>query len=617
MTIQEIDPSTRFFHGVSLSQYASVQAGLSENFELDAVLAHEAIDPAAWPEAEDAWSDALLEGLERENGVHEAFDEHLAAAQDRFGRRVPPIDEDLTAWLDFVRHWSAAPEPVALLDRLGLGPPDVVRLHRGWSRRLALDPALAQQALGILGHEPGALPVVRPEPRALKRPDPPRTAPQERLPPADIEAPRGDDKEPRVFVDLAGWLSRGGAAEDATGIEAGTRALSSAHVGPLSIAEDTLPPTLSPIRRGPVLPFAEVMAPRIQSMGDAAAIPAISAESGIPFVGTHVPPGPPALSGALVGPPSDGEETLPPTLSPVRRGPALPFLADPAPGIHTMGDPLAIPATGAPGSPPPAPRGIARPKSDLGATTDFPSGLLAAALPFMKQHGPAMTPAKIESAAAPSAQTTEATLPRGIMRPTRDLGSTGVLPAGLLAAALPFMKEDGLAAPPQNPVASSPRGIARPSHDLGSTGVLPAGLLAAALPFMKSTPPPVMHPREGRQPPPAPVTPTPAAVVPPIDARSQPPLPSPTVGPMPPRLDTTLTLAQYAALCAELIVFPAASEQTFERYGLATASQRTSIDRAWKARLQSNALEHQEWQQLYQRYKTALSERTQRGNPKQ
>lgn len=86
---------------------------------------------------------------------------------------------------------------------------------------------------------------------------------------------------------------------------------------------------------------------------------------------------------------------------------------------------------------------------------------------------------------------------------------------------------------------------------------------------------------------------------------------------MPPRLDTTLTLAQYASLCAELTVFPAAAEQTFERYGLATASQRTSIDQAWKARLQSNAVEHQEWQQLYQRYKTALSERTQRGNPKQ
>lgn len=573
MTIQEIDPSTRFFHGVSLPQYASVQAGLSENFELDAVLAHEAIDPAAWPEAEDAWSDALLEGLERENGVHETFDEHLAAAQDRFGRRVPPIDDDLTAWLDFVRHWSAAPEPVALLDRLGIGPPDVVRLHRAWSRRLALDPALAQQAMGILGREPGALPVLRPAPRALERPDTPRAAPQERLPAVDIEAPCGDDKEPRVFVDLAGWLSTGGDADDATGIETGTPALSGALVGPLGDAEETLPPTLSPIRRGPVLPFAEVIAPRIQSMGDPAAIPAVSAESGIPFAGTRVRPGPPALSGVLVVPPSDGEETLPPTLSPIRRGPALPFVADPAPGIHTMGNALAIPATGVPGSPPRAPRGLARPKSDLGATKDFPSGLLAAALPFMKQHGPAMTPAKIESEPAPPAQTTEVTLPRG---------------------------------------------IARPARDLGSTGVLPAGLLAAALPFMKSTPPPVMHPREGRQPPPAPVAPTPATVVPPIDVRSQPPLPSPTVGPIPPRFDTTLTLtlAQYASLCAELTVFPAASEQTFERYGLATASQRTSIDRAWKARLQSNAVEHQEWQQLYQRYKTVLSERTQRGNPK-
>jgi hypothetical protein len=543
MTIQETDPSTRLFHGVSLRQYASVQAGLGESFELDAVLAHEAIDPAAWPEAEDAWSDALLEGLEQENGVHEAFDEHLAAAQDRLGRRVPPIDEELPAWLDFVRRWAADPEPVALLDRLGIGPTDVVRLHRSWSRRLSLDPTLAQQALGILGRDPGELPVLRPEPRVLDRPEATATLHGEAVAPADVEAPRGDGTEPRIFVDLALWLSGEEVANGAKGITTGA----------------------------------------------------------------------PAFSGASLAPPNEGEETLPPTLSPFRRGPALPFEEA---RIQEMDGPTAIPATREPASPPPAQQAIARPKPDLGATVDFQSGLLAAALPFMKQTGPAPMPAKIEIAPALPHQTPAPSSPHGIARPSHDLGGTGVLPAGLLAAALPFMKQDGVAPPAQIPAAASPRGIARPSQDLGSTGVLPTGLLAAALPFMKSTTSPVAPPRDGRQPPLAPAVPTPAAEIRPIDARSGPPPPSPTVGPTPPRIDTTLTLAQYASLCAELAVFPAASEQIFQRYGLTAASQRISIDRAWKARLQSNAVEHKEWHQLYRHYQAVLTEQARRSGPK-
>jgi hypothetical protein len=102
----------------------------------------------------------------------------------------------------------------------------------------------------------------------------------------------------------------------------------------------------------------------------------------------------------------------------------------------------------------------------------------------------------------------------------------------------------------------------------------------------------------------------------PIDARSASPPPSPTVGPTPPRIDITLTLAQYASLCAELAVFPAASEQIFQRYGLTDASQRTSIDRAWKARLQSNAVEHKEWHHLYRHYQAVLTEQARRGSPK-
>jgi hypothetical protein len=75
-------------------------------------------------------------------------------------------------------------------------------------------------------------------------------------------------------------------------------------------------------------------------------------------------------------------------------------------------------------------------------------------------------------------------------------------------------------------------------------------------------------------------------------------------------------MAQYASLCAELAVFPAATEQIFQRYGLTAASQRVSIDRAWKARLQSNAVEHKEWTQLYQHYHAVLTEQARRGGPR-
>src|SRR5262245_53545061 len=115
-------------HGVSLRAYAGVHAGLAEELEIDVVLAHEGIVPADWPEAEGAWSDRLRDDFEAEGPLQARYDEHLAEAQARYGRRVPPLDEDLASWLDFVRGWSADPEPVALLARLGLRSTDVIRL---------------------------------------------------------------------------------------------------------------------------------------------------------------------------------------------------------------------------------------------------------------------------------------------------------------------------------------------------------------------------------------------------------------------------------------------------------------------------------------------------------
>src|SRR5208282_2792681 len=50
-------------HGVSLAEYAAVLAGLAEGHQLGRVLAHEGINPAHWPDAEEAWSDRLADAM--------------------------------------------------------------------------------------------------------------------------------------------------------------------------------------------------------------------------------------------------------------------------------------------------------------------------------------------------------------------------------------------------------------------------------------------------------------------------------------------------------------------------------------------------------------------------
>src|SRR6185437_16065735 len=84
--------------GVSLSRYAGVRAGVGEGFELALVLACEEVDPAAWHRAERAWGARLAEEVDPTEGLGAAYAEALARAQERYGRRIRPIDEDLRAW---------------------------------------------------------------------------------------------------------------------------------------------------------------------------------------------------------------------------------------------------------------------------------------------------------------------------------------------------------------------------------------------------------------------------------------------------------------------------------------------------------------------------------------
>ena len=81
-----------------------------------------------------------------------------------------------------------------------------------------------------------------------------------------------------------------------------------------------------------------------------------------------------------------------------------------------------------------------------------------------------------------------------------------------------------------------------------------------------------------------------------IERPASPPLP------FAPAAVPTLTLQQYASLCAELHVFSDRAEAIFHQYGLGSPGDRTSVDLAWRERLRRNPAEHQGWQALYQRW---------------
>lgn len=620
-------------HEVSLAQYAAVQAGLAEGIDLEIVLENEQIAPATWLDAEDAWSDRLLDDLEQDGPLQPAFDEHLAEAQARYGRRVPPLDESLDAWLDFVRHWSAAAEPVAFLARLELRASDIIRLHRTWSQRMAIDPALAQQAQDILLREPGELCNPRPAACALERaPRAPAVAPS-----IVEDAPR-DDGEPGVFVDLAAWLA---AESPATPADSVAVEVPSAEPRAPDL-ETTVLPTASPLRRAGIVPS-----------------PAARARAEPP----KPPSSPVAPPAHAVAPPSSAAPEHDPaasTTAPIQPGifnnAVLPFKHG-APSITEMAPPAAA---------------VSRPRpGDFGATGVMPEGLLAAALPFMHGAAPAplaadkpvktpvdlgatgIVPAGPIAAAMPFSKgaAIAPVIPAVDRRPTVDLGTTAVVAQGPIAPAIPFAPPVAAApavaiAPPvpaAPAVAAAPLAAKKspgPAHDFGATGVMPTGLLAAALPFMRTARPggdppgggkdslskrvtvsqptpfavpvapapraalaPVVAPTPGAAPAPV-VAPAPAVAQAPVIAPAPTVASAPVVAPAPESEPVPLTLAQYASLCAELTVFPAATEQTFLRYGLAAPARRVAIDLKWQERLRRSPADYTEWQRLYQHYQT-------------
>jgi hypothetical protein len=187
---------------LGLAQYAAVLAALAEGHELSRVLEHVGIDPALWPDAAETWSDRLAAAGGTDDDLVVAFDQHLADAHERFGRRLPPLDEDLRAFLDFRRRWFMDADPPAFLKRVGLHTREVARLARTWSNRISHDPALAAQEHAILREDAGELPTVTPVAVELP-PAPPVVVAAPVMPTVDV-APEEDLPAFAPITDEAG-----------------------------------------------------------------------------------------------------------------------------------------------------------------------------------------------------------------------------------------------------------------------------------------------------------------------------------------------------------------------------------------------------------------------------
>ncbi|KYF70856.1 HEAT repeat domain-containing protein [Sorangium cellulosum] len=186
--------------------------------------------------------------------------------------------------------------------------------------------------------------------------------------------------------------------------------------------------------------------------------------------------------------------------------------------------------------------------------------------------------------------------------PSESAGRTLSAPLVPVASALPFRPAKS---PPEQGVENTAQLSGHPldsdtdSTMTISTPVIPSG---PVMPFRR--------PDDGSGPPSSRSPPTVEQVHGPGSRSS--PAPSPSREPASSGAETILSLAQYASLCAELAVFPWATETIFQRYGLDTGEKRHAVDAAWKERLRRDRGQYDSWQQMYRNYHDYW---TKRGTP--
>jgi hypothetical protein len=131
--------------GVELEQLAAVHVDLDAGFSVEEALRTEGLEAEAFARGEIGWKVRLADG----GAPFLAYREATAAHQDRIARPIAPLDDDLDAWVIFLRCYQEHRDPFDMLQALGIAFGDVARLGRRWTARLDASPRLAKRAVKV------------------------------------------------------------------------------------------------------------------------------------------------------------------------------------------------------------------------------------------------------------------------------------------------------------------------------------------------------------------------------------------------------------------------------------------------------------------------------------
>jgi hypothetical protein len=154
---------------ITLAQIALVRAAVGDGLTLAAAIAHAGVPALAYTRASLALDQRVLADLDAGGTLAEELGRAIDDAQKTWERKLPPLDEELDAWLDFDRAWAEEVDADAWLAERGMRPADVRRLQNLWAERFEADRELATRAVLRLADVAGPPPIPRPEPPSIGR----------------------------------------------------------------------------------------------------------------------------------------------------------------------------------------------------------------------------------------------------------------------------------------------------------------------------------------------------------------------------------------------------------------------------------------------------------------
>ncbi|MDC3955572.1 hypothetical protein [Polyangium jinanense] len=150
--------------GVDFRKFVLLVAAHMDAIDMTEAFEVANVAPDVWARAQPVWERRLLDALESDEGttIAEIHDAALGDGLLRWERRLPPLDEEVSAYMALERHLATLADPAAWLAAIGLLPTDLVRLAHLWRRRFAEDEVLrARAAEAALETSPPVARVVR------------------------------------------------------------------------------------------------------------------------------------------------------------------------------------------------------------------------------------------------------------------------------------------------------------------------------------------------------------------------------------------------------------------------------------------------------------------------